>query len=396
MSKLNNNSDFWITKEQELLLKASLFEGDKFIYAWEKWKSCVNFEQIDPGSYRLLPLLYQNLVKHKIKDPLTERLKGIYRRTWFENQILSRQAIKLLELFYSEGIKTIILKGFALIHFYYKDYGLRPMSDFDILVPTNQAVEAVNFIRKLGWTSEYKFPEKIIPIMHSCGYTNSYGLHHLDLHWHLLIESCQPDDDDDFWDGAFQTKIKNISVYVLNPADFFLHICIHGMKWSIIPPFRWVADAMFVLNLTKHEFDWNRLITQAKKRRLLFPLLNGLEYLVNNFNAPVPTEILTRIREIPISKTEQIEYKYKIENQKMKLLGNVPVLWFDSLRLFEHRSLSFKLFGFFKYLKNFWDIDKMWQLPFYTLSLGIRKILTMLNYRRQLDTNHTLEQKLSS
>ncbi|HSR18731.1 MAG TPA: hypothetical protein VLM39_11630, partial [Ignavibacteriaceae bacterium] len=90
MSKLNHNSDFWITKEQELLLKASLFEGDKFIYAWEKWKSCVNFEQIDPGSYRLLPLLYQNLVKHEIKDPLTERLKGIYRRTWFENQILTR------------------------------------------------------------------------------------------------------------------------------------------------------------------------------------------------------------------------------------------------------------------------------------------------------------------
>ncbi|HSR16717.1 MAG TPA: nucleotidyltransferase family protein, partial [Ignavibacteriaceae bacterium] len=246
--------------------------------------------------------------------------------------------------------------------------------DFDILVPNNKAVEAVNLLRNLGWTSEYKIPKNIIPIMHSCGYTNSNGLHHLDLHWHLLIESCQSDDDDDFWVGALQTKINNIPVYVLNPADFFLHICIHGMKWSIIPPFRWVADAMFVLNLTKHEFDWNRLITQARKRHLTFPLLNGLEYLINNFNAPVPAEILTRIREIPISKTEKTEYKYKIENQKKMLLGNVPVLWFDSLRLSGSNNLIYKLLGFAKYAQLFWNLKHLWQLPFYTLFLSVRKI----------------------
>jgi hypothetical protein len=222
----------------------------------------------------------------------------------------------------------------------------------------------------------------IMPIMHSSGFTNSNGLHHLDLHWHLLIESCQPNDDDDFWDGAFQTKIKNIPVYVLNPADFFLHICIHGMKWSIIPPFRWVADAMFVLNLTKHEIDWNRLITQARKRRLTFPLLNGLEYLINNFNAPVPAEILTSIREIPISKSEQIEYKYKIENQKKKLLGNVRVFWFDSLRLSGSNNLIYKLSGFIKYAQLFWNLKHLWQLPFYSLFLSFRKMQRIIINRK--------------
>lgn len=383
MNRLNDKRDSWFTYQQQLLLKAALFQGTDAVSAWEKWKSSVDFEKIDPGSYRLLPMLYYNLCEHKIKDPLIDRIKGIYRRTWFENQILMRQAFEILELFHSSGIQTIVLKGIALTHLYYKDYGLRPMHDFDILIPTERATEVINLLRNLGWKSEYRLPEKIIPIIHSCDLADSTGLHHMDLHWHLFIECCQPNADDDFWDGALQTTINNIPTHVLNPTDQLLHTIIHGMKWSFIPPFRWVVDAIMILNSSQFEIDWNRLITQAKKRRLILPLRLGLEYLLNSFNAYVPPEILQSIQNVPTSKNEHIEYKYKVENSKKKLLGNIPVLWFDSLRLSGNSSLGHKLFGFVKYMQHFWDLEHLWQLPLYALSLSMRKIWIMTNYYRK-------------
>ena len=68
----------WPTWEQESLLKAALLQGEEAIKAWHKWKSRVDVDQLDPGSLRLLPLLYRNLRTHGVEDPLMNRFKGIY------------------------------------------------------------------------------------------------------------------------------------------------------------------------------------------------------------------------------------------------------------------------------------------------------------------------------
>ncbi|RPI71217.1 MAG: hypothetical protein EHM47_10720 [Ignavibacteriales bacterium] len=378
-----NKNDF-ITWEQELLLKAILLHGNDAIAAWKEWKGIIDFDKIDPGSYRLLPLLYNNLIKNEVKDKKLDMLKGIYRRTWFENQILSYQVVKILDIFNNSGIKTLVLKGIALINIYYRDYGLRPMSDIDILIPTEKAADAFIILKKLGWSaSEYKSPEKIMSIIHSCDLTDSTGTHHVDLHWHLFIECCQQNADDDFWEGGIKKKIKDVPTHVLNQADQLLHTCVHGMKWSIIPPFRWVADAMIIINSSQNRIDWNRLISQAKKRRLSVPLRYALEYLHKTFNADIPTEVLKNIRKVPTTKIERIEFKYKLGNQKKNFFGNIPVLLFDSLRLSENKSLKQKLNGFIKYMLFFWDLDYPWQLPTYVLSLSFRKILFLTNYNRK-------------
>ena len=80
----------WPTREQELLLQAALMQGKETIDAWEAWKSTVEIAQIDQGSYRLLPLLYKNLRDHGVEDPWADTLKGVYRSTWYKNQLLFR------------------------------------------------------------------------------------------------------------------------------------------------------------------------------------------------------------------------------------------------------------------------------------------------------------------
>jgi len=53
-----------------------------------------------------------------------------------------------------------VLKGTSLIVHYYQDYGVRPMNDFDFLVPTSRAPEAVALLRRLGWQPQLKHPDR--------------------------------------------------------------------------------------------------------------------------------------------------------------------------------------------------------------------------------------------
>ena len=120
--------------------------------------------------------------------------------------------------------------------------------------------------------------------------------------------------------------------------------------------------------------DWDRLITQARKRRLMLPLKGTLDYLHSRLAAPVPPEILQSLHNIPASRTELAEYKYKIENYEPKPLGFLPLLWFRYLRLEGGDSPHYKLIGFVKYLQRFWGADHIWQLPSYAVFMAMRRI----------------------
>jgi hypothetical protein len=193
------------------------------------------------------------------------------------------------------------------------------------------------------------------------------------------MESCKPDADIDFWESAVPVTIKNIPAHILNPADQLLHTLVHGMKWNIIPPFRWAADAIFILENSNAEIDWNRLLSLAEKHRLVLQVRYGLEYLKNELNAGIPNEILQRISNTSVTKTEYREFRYKIQNQKKKLLGDIPSFWYYSLRLSGNRSLLYNISMFINYLKHFWNLETMGQLPVHVLTLGINKIKMLLS-----------------
>src|SRR3990172_6475884 len=103
------------TRAQELLLRAALLQGEPARHAWQHWRMQVNLEQEwDAGTYRLLPLVYHNLRALGVDDPLMSKLRGIYRREWYKNQMLFHTIAEVLRLFHAAGIETMILKGSAL------------------------------------------------------------------------------------------------------------------------------------------------------------------------------------------------------------------------------------------------------------------------------------------
>jgi len=324
--------DCWPTKEQELLLKAALFSGAPCLSAWKAWKNNVDIEELDDGSQRLLPLAYRNLFRQGVKDPLMTRLKSVYRYMLAKNHLMFHSIIPILQSFENMGIPTMLLKGSALTILNYKNFGLRPQLDIDVLVPPNKAKEAVLYLLKIGWKPEYNYPiDKLLRFRHSCGFDG--GAHkRLDLHWNIFLECREIDADTDFWERSVPVKLEGCKTRSLNASDLFLHTCIHGVKWNTIMPCRWVADAMTILGTTDRQIDWNEMIIQAKNRKLTLPLRESLHYLRDTFRASIPHEYIQKIDNVDVSLYETLEFRSMVK-KKNKIFGNLFKFTFMYLRL---------------------------------------------------------------
>lgn len=363
---------FWPTARQELLLRASLLKGKQATDAWEEWIATADIDHLDRGSFRTLPLLYRNLNTQGVKHPLMSKLRGIYRLSWYKNQTLFHHIGSVLGALHSAGIKTMILKGAAMSIRHYKDYGVRPMGDFDVLVKTNETSSVVSKLKTFGWQLKLPQLEEHLIYMHATPLSNGNG-QEMDLHWHLLWESCQQNADKDFWEGALSIKIKDTSTYVLNPTDELFHTCIHGARWNSVPSFRWVADAVTLLRSSDIEIDWNRLAIQAQERRLILPLADTLSYLRDFMSVPIPSSSVERIRKLPASKLERIQYKYQIRNRSRLLTGDLLIHLCHYSRLTSNDGILRKCAGLPRYLQYTWKVE-IWRMPFLLVAKCFRRI----------------------
>ncbi len=372
------------SSDQELLLKAALLNGPRALLAWQEWSQTLDLGRLDYSSRRLLPLLYHNLIVQQVDHAYTREFKKFYIETWAKNQTLFSQISPLLQSFGEAGIDTLILKGAGFIVRYYKDFGLRPMNDFDFLVPTRQINDAIILLRQLGWAPAKITSEKNLSMYlstrHALLFLNSAKFE-LDLHWHVLKECLAVNADHDFWEGAIPIEINGLHTLGLDPADDLFHTCIHGVRWNDSPPIRWIADALTILS--SHEsIDWDRLIEQAEKCRLPFPLKHALTYLMDQFAAPIPQKFLETLNRIPVSKREIEEYR--VQTNRPGLFSYIPSMWIFYPRIAKDTGRAPGIFGFIKYLQNFWKLDHLWQMPFYFTWRVFRRIILIFPQWKKL------------
>jgi Uncharacterised nucleotidyltransferase len=381
MPKAHRVGNCWPTGHQRLLLRAALLNGQEVINAWGNWIADIDIDAIDPGSYRLLPLVYHNLRAHGIEHPLMNKLKGVHRYTWYKNKVLFKNMGILMQSFQNAGIRTMILKGAAWNTLYYEDYGIRPMADFDILVPSAQAKVAINLLRELNWTPMFpswdKLTDEYRSYQHAIHFTSASGFD-LDLHWHALPICLGDDADDDFWSGSISTQIDDVPTRALNSTDSFMHACTHGvLSWDDLPSIRWVADAMIILNASS-DIKWDRFLAQVQKCQLVLPMVQALSYLHEEFNAPIPTVVLHTLQNSHITRSER--YVHKARTCPPGLRGPILTFWlhFSNYSLLKQGTgLISRLYRFPRYLQVIWNVDYLWQVPFYMVSKLMRRMRTL-------------------
>src|ERR1035438_1490926 len=110
-------SGLWPTRAQLLVLKAALLPAKPARAAFGEWLGLIDIDKdFDQGTFRLLPLMYDNLRQHGVDHPLMSRLKGICRLTWYKNNKLFNDLRPVMEALHDAKIPTMLLKGVPLVN----------------------------------------------------------------------------------------------------------------------------------------------------------------------------------------------------------------------------------------------------------------------------------------
>lgn len=371
---------FWPSEDDALLLKAILLPREEAIKAWEKWLKIVNIDTLEAGTNRMFPLLYVKLKEYDIKHPLMDRFKGIYRQTWYKNQMIFHNVEPLLAAFKDAGIDAIVLKGAALTVLYYKDLGLRHMNDFDLMITPSNMTKALMVLQTLDYEPIQRtwesFDDNLFYSRHSWGFKHTNSEQEFDLHWHLLPENCGLNDDATLWQHMQPIDINQFSTNTLDATDHLMHACVHGLKRNRIVPIRWVADAKIIID--QNEIEWERLIKEVKERKIVLPVLQALNYLHDEISVLIPDEVLEKLSILKLNKVEYYGHTVHRYNGKPTFLKSLSKYRYMYIRYSQARSGNRYAYLnpeiFFDFLKVYWKLNSANQIPGEFIKRAIYKI----------------------
>ncbi len=263
-----------VADAQRLLLRAALAPADAAQDAYARWRSLVPFAAVDPEAYRLLPCLYANLQALGAVDDLAARLRGVYRRTWYANQLALPHLAAALTTWQAAGIETRILGGPLAILQYSADAGLYPLDGGDVLVRPQNMQHAGRLLAGRGWSpaSRHDHPMQDTVLVHPQG-------------GYLTLRSRivhQGDAADHVWQQPVAIAVGDQTGYLLNPVDHLLFLAEYGVQAGQ-PATRWLPDAAFLVRQAP-ALDWAELTVQARLRHArpsLQQLLVALESVLS-------------------------------------------------------------------------------------------------------------------
>lgn len=356
----------WPSREQDLVLRAALLDGDAAVSAFREWVDGIDLDgDFDLATFRLLPLLYDNLRKLGVTHPLLGRLKGAYRLAWYKNQRLFDDMRPAMVTLAEAGIRTMLLKGAPLVLHTYRSHALRPMADIDVLVPTGQVQRAIEVLSVAGWRPYSPTSSDFFRFRHALCLIDAEE-RELDLHWHCLFELAGPGDDDFLWTSARPLDFNGVSTLAPDPTRHLILTILHGLRWNPAPPIRWIPDSMAILKNHADEIAWDDVVAFAKERRFTYRLHLGLSYLRQRFDAPVPAAVVTELQRAGPSTLERIENTVVLRDLRSLYSRPVASWWIIFAEYCRYargaRPLAFVV-GFSHYLRYRWKLRGRLEIP---------------------------------
>lgn len=274
-------------KENQLILDLLRFSLDKKLKTKIKssLKKELDWNYILQTSRRQLgvsPILYKTLKSINFKKKIIKEFENDYNWIYKRNMLFYKELRKILKVFEKEKIDVILLKGIYLAKYVYKDIGLRPMGDIDLLVKKKQVNKTREVLKKLNF--DYKGATA-----HHDRYTNKKGIN---IEIHFEIDRQRPDLSD--IDPA--NFFKDVQSNILNREYNLVYLCIHQnkhLKCGAGLNLKWLFDIAFLTKEENINFYKFRKLTKRMDMNnnvyfvfLLYKKILDPDFNLKNINQP--------------------------------------------------------------------------------------------------------------
>jgi hypothetical protein len=234
----------------------------------------LNWESISEAalSFNIPGLLYHNLKglpnSRFVPPGIMEGLRKAYHRNVARNMYLYEELKTLVNAFQSQGMEVIALKGAALAGVVYRDAGLRPMMDIDLLVKEDDLPAARRVMADLNYSAADKIRSEQWyrkNHFHLPPYRHAEKPVVVEIHWHFTGAPVGIDIRK-WWKRAVCMNLTGCRILVPSPEDMLVHLCLHLFNHGYESRFvlRGMCDISEILRHYESEIDWELLMGEIK------------------------------------------------------------------------------------------------------------------------------------
>ena len=252
--------------------------------------------------HRVLPLLLRQLKERdweQVPAALRSSLETFFQFNAAHTFSLSRELLRLEQLFAAHNIAMTSFKGPTLAAELYGSPAWRQFGDLDILVSRREVMRA----RELLVQGGYRLRVPLDAAQDAAHFRSDsvYDLMRerpdvmLEMHWSLTTRSfARPLRLEHLLANLRRAPLAGGQATYLGREDLLLLLCIHGTKhlWERLS---WICDVADLLRLEDSEenrFDWDKLQQLAERFAVKRMVALGLTLAHEILDAPLPPEIV--------------------------------------------------------------------------------------------------------
>ena len=268
------------------------------------------------SEHSVTPLLCRQLhaVAADTLDPAQlERLQKLTQAQASRSLLFTGQLLAVLERFQSHGFHAMPYKGPVLAAQAYGDIALREFDDIDIILRHRDIPKAHDLMIASGYRAKFRWKlsagADASPVPGEYAYRDESRQVLVELHTERTLRHFPlPPNLDDL--ACRLVSVGGRDVYTFAPPENLVLLCVHGCKdfWEKLA---WIADIAELIQASPR-LDWDRCLRLACSVRAQRMTAVGLALAIRFFNAPLPSEIHSRVRADSVAESiaSQIESNF--------------------------------------------------------------------------------------
>lgn len=352
---------FWPSDLQKGLLIAALGNPDDALVAWQHLQPDFVLDELEPGSFDLMALIYRQLSSSGYHDSVVERLKGIYRREWVRANLLVEQTKEIAMTLREADVRALFIEGAALADRYYPELGLRPSWWVDVFVEERTASAALAALATAGWSTT--------PSTANTSASDRWALLNSDrsvcvlrtsLSYDVVLRENPARSHDPLWETAEPYDLGGTEILVPGPLGALLAVCVSGARLQPTANVQWIVDAVMILR--KEEIDFARLVEVGTSRGQTLRLRDTFTYLSTLPEVRIPEDAFVKLDSARVTPRDRLAFA--LAAGSIRSAGSLPELVAKHLAATAHKSLPGAVASFPRYLRGQWGVSHSWELPY--------------------------------
>lgn len=252
---------------------------------------------------RVAALLYSVVRPLTLPPAVLDRLRATWVKGRRQYLLGVQQLTRLLSAFEHQGVPVIPLRGPALADLLYRDPGLRPFTDLDLLISEKHLPRALPLLAALG----YRHMEAGLPLPHELAWRHAASFTAedpdtlpIDLHWGVVdypgSAPAAPIDHQQLWDRAVRVEGPGGIRWGLCPEDLLIYLAVHWAVHHALSGLIWQLDLAMLILRHGQVLDWDAVSERAHRWRVRSALFFALQEVQKHFEVTIPPWALARLR----------------------------------------------------------------------------------------------------